>query len=390
MKPLRCLILLASIAMAVVCQARTLHVATWGDDSRNAGQTQNKSTPWRTISRAVRDARGGDTILVAAGTYSENVFIDRGGYPGGELILRSEEREGAKVRGWIHAVNQNYITVENFDVVNSASKAPTKGISFVGGHHLTVRGCKVHRCFGGGIAFDQCDWILCEWNTAFANAYYDPGQHSGISVYQPRYNGNDSRKYGIIIRNNRCEANYNVVPNPRFGRGTDGNGIVLDDFRGRQRGGSNYDRMTLVENNVCVRNGGNGIHCFQSQNIRIRNNTCVGNCIAFALGGDVSLSDADRVYVYNNIISTRGGRFSVHQINSTGFGVWNNLIVGQNFAAYDIGTIWADPKFDPGTYRPSFESPAIDAGMDAGDHYGLDIEGKYRFKGTIDIGAHEF
>lgn len=57
----------------VRASARTLHVATTGGDSSSCGAV---SAPCRTIHRAADLAASGDTILVAAGTYTYNASVD--------------------------------------------------------------------------------------------------------------------------------------------------------------------------------------------------------------------------------------------------------------------------------------------------------------------------
>lgn len=365
-------------------------MGTNGSDNRGVDQAQNRNTPFRTIQRGVNEAFAGDTVLVLPGTYTENVFFGRSGNRGAEILLRSEQRSGARVIGWISSNDQSFLTVEGFDVTNTSSIPPTKGISFVRCHHVTVRNCTVHNCYGGGIAFDLTDWVLCEWNLVFDNAFFNPGQHSGISIYQPDYRGDDDRTYGIIIRNNTSFGNRNLVNNPGFGRPTDGNGIVLDDYLKRQGGGVPYDRMTMVENNLVFGNGGNGIHNFSSQNIRIRNNTCVGNTSSFDFGGEISISESDRIYVYNNIVSASPNRFAMHQSRSTNFLAFNNVANGPFFNTPSDGAIFTNDIFAPGTFRLSPTSPAIDRGLDAGDHFPFDINGEFRFENNIDIGAAEF
>lgn len=49
-----------------------------GDDARTADEAQRAVTPWRTISRAAEAMIGGDTVLVAPGTYRETISIGKG------------------------------------------------------------------------------------------------------------------------------------------------------------------------------------------------------------------------------------------------------------------------------------------------------------------------
>ena len=373
-----------------VVHGRTYYVGNNGDDSRGSDSATNRSTPWRTIQRGVNQARGGDRVVVLDGWYRENVYLGNSGYGGGEIVLEAENREGARLEGWISSNDQSYIIVDGFDVTNSSQIPPTKGISFVRCHHITVRDCRVRDCYGGGIAFDKTDWVLCEWNIVHNNAYFNPGQHSGISIYQPEYRGNDGRRYGIIIRNNTSFGNYNFVNNRNFNRPTDGNGIVLDDYLKVQGGGVPYDRPTLVENNLVFDNGGNGIHCFSSQNVRVRNNTVANNVGNISFAGEITTVESRRIYIYNNIAAPRPGKYAIFGYRSSGDVVFNNLVGGANLGVQNDGGIYADPRFVPGTLTLRGDSRAVNAGYNAGDHYGLDVFGQGRFRGNIDLGAIEY
>jgi len=312
---------------------------------------------------------------------------------GRDITIRSERHHGARLFGSFTIADQSYVTITGFDISNFSSSGQTKGIDFVRCHHVTVRTCRVRNCFGGGIGFDQSDWILCEWNVVHNNAFFNPDQHSGISVYQPQYRGNDDRRFGIIIRNNTSFNNRNLVNNIAFGRPTDGNGIVVDDFFNEQQPTGNrvrYDRETTIENNLCFDNGGQGIHCFMSQNVRIRNNTCRNNLDSFDFGGEVSVSESERVYVYNNILISASDRFAAFQFDSTEAIFFFNLFDGPTRGInFDASNINADAQLLPGTFEPSRSSPARNRGLNTGDHFSQGVTGQSRFIGPIDIGAIE-
>lgn len=388
-----CFSLVASTLWAASAEAATFYVGTNGSDSRSRSQAQSRSTPWRNIQRAVNEAGAGDTVIVLAGTYYENVSIGRSGAAGDELTLKAESREAARLIGSISANDQSYLRVDGFDVSNYSSSGLTKGIAFGRCHHVTVRDCRVRECYGGGIAFDQSDWILCEWNITHQNAFSDPNQHSGISVYQPQYRGNDSRVYGIIIRNNTSFGNWNYVNNVNFGRPTDGNGIVVDDFQNEQQptgNGVSYNRMTVIENNICFDNGGQGIHCYLSQNVRIRNNTCVNNVGSFDFGGEISVSESERIYVYNNILVARPGKRAALQFASSNFWFGFNVIDGPTQGLpQDASNLLGPAVFKPGSFELESYSPAVNSGANGGDHFFLDAYGQQREKGQIDRGAIE-
>jgi len=379
------------ISASTTCLADTLHVATNGSNHRSRVQVRNRATPWRTIQHAINASAPGDTILVLSGVYTERLRIRKSGRAGSEIVLRSESREGARLIGDIFIQDQSYIVIDGLDVTNAGLTGQTKGINFTRCHHATVRNCRVRDCRGGGIGFDQSDWILCEWNIVHGNAFNDRNQHSGISVFQPQYRGSDSRQFGIIIRNNTSFNNRNLIDNPNFGRPTDGNGIVVDDFFNQQSGGNGtrYNRLTVIENNLCFDNGGQGIHCFSSQNIRIRNNTCRNNLDSFDFGGEVTVSESERVYVYNNILISSPGKFAAFQFDSTDAFFYFNIFDGPTREVSAAGNIIDDANLIPGTFEPAPFSRAIDFGLDAGDHFFLDVFGRNRTNGRIDIGAIE-
>ena len=376
-----------------IAQSQTYYVSTQGNNARHRGLARNRSTPWRSIQTALNRAEAGSTILVLDGIYWEHVNFVRG-----NVTLKSEHREGAFLIGSIEGDDLSGLTVDGFELANRRADAPrSKGISFNRCHSVTVRDCRVRDCRGGGISFDQSDQILCEWNIVYRNAFWDVNQHSGISVYQPQRRVADRPGFDVIVRNNTCFANENKLDNVLLGRPSDGNGVVIDDTQNLTAPTGNrrtYPGSILVENNLCYNNGGQGVHCYQSENVTIRNNTLRNNMRSFEFGGEVSVVRGDNVLVFNNVLSARTGRDAALQFDG-GF-VWfdfnlvhNGDTVGVNNGA---NTIFRSPRFDPeGFFDLRSDSPAIDAGLTQFGRFGLDVDGEIRISGdAIDIGAKEF
>ena len=61
-------------ALSTNAFAADYYVATTGNDTTGNGSLGN---PWRTIQYAIRNVTNGSTIHVAAGTYSENVNVNK-------------------------------------------------------------------------------------------------------------------------------------------------------------------------------------------------------------------------------------------------------------------------------------------------------------------------
>lgn len=372
------------------------YVSPNGDNNRSKNQSTNRSTPWRTLQHAVNQLSPGDQIRVLDGTYTEHVWIPRSGQVGAWVSVQAENQGGAKIVGSLSGDSLSYVLIKDMDVANSQGNfVQSKGISFTRSHHITIRGNRVHDCTGGGIGVDQSDSIVIDWNLVYDNAFYDPGQHSGISVYQPQRRGPQNDRYwGVVVRNNTSYGNKNLVNNPLFGRPTDGNGIVMDDFQNKHSGGNGvvYDRPSVAENNLCFDNGGQGVHCYQSNNIYIRNNTCSNNLESFDFGGEVAVVDSTNILVYNNVLNARNNRFAALQYQSSGYWFAYNLINGpvQSFRS-GRGNVYADPQFKPGTFRLQATSPGVDAALTQNGLFPFDAEGNPRLtNGALDIGAMEF
>ena len=374
----------------------TFYVSPQGNDGFDEFQSQDRSTPWKTIQRALDAARAGDTVIVADGTYNERIFLNHSGTPGQDIILRAENQHGARVIGFIHGRDVSYITVEGFDVTNPNGGLISQGIVFYSSHHISIRNNLARDSFGGGINFNQSDSILIEGNTVHGNAFFHPDAHSGISVYQPQRMADSGAEYGVIIRNNISFGNANFVPNQNFADGTvitDGNGIILDDYFNSQPSGNGvvYDRRTLVENNLVYDNGGSGIHAFLSNDIDIRNNTSGGNVLVLDNGAQISASSSNNVNIYNNVASAGPGDNAVQQLNSSNVTVHNNILWGPTVGLTNSFNNFynTNPRFVPGTLELASGSVGIDRGSGIDDPFSADVFNRDRLVGRIDIGAFE-
>ena len=263
---------------------RTFWVATNGNDQTGDGSIER---PWATINGALwRDLRAGDTVMVRPGTYTEFVWIDKGGWndgpgglPDGQLTFKSEIPGQALIRppdgaySTVH-IRANNVTIDGFDIVGGEGH----GIDADGVAYTLIRNNVVHDSGGSGISFNKSEFILIEDNVTFGNAGTNGWHTSGISVYQNRNITGDTTTPGFrtIIRDN---VSYNNITLPVVeGDHTDGNGIIIDDFQSTQTAGfPNYTFPTLVENNLAFGNGSKGIQVTWSDFVTVRGNTVAFN-----------------------------------------------------------------------------------------------------------------
>ena len=152
-----------------------------------------------------------------------------------------------------------------------------------------------------------------EYNIVRHCAVTGPWGQSGISFWQAIALDREPG-FHIIVRGNILWDNSNP-PN-----GTDGNGLIIDDFRNTQHGSTNgtYPNYTLVENNVAYHNGARGIHVFLTDHVVLRNNTAYhnnwGNTNDATWRGELSCINSSDVKWYNNIAVANKG--VIHVIDS--------------------------------------------------------------------------
>jgi parallel beta-helix repeat protein len=219
-----------------------------------------------TIQAAINAAAPGSVVTIPAGTYAEGVVIGKPMTLRAAGVVNIRAPEGmAGIR-----INASDVTVEGpFDIV-----APRDdGIEGNGVLRAVVRGVICHDCGESGIQFNWSEWLTIENCRAYRNARLS--WYSGISVYQCRNLSGDTTTPGprTVIRGNVCYENWTYA-----GAATDGNGIIVDDMNSTQDSAFPAWRFpTLVENNLCYRNGGKGIAVAWSDFTTVRRNTVLWN-----------------------------------------------------------------------------------------------------------------
>lgn len=421
----------------------TYYVSTLGDNE-NSGL--DEANAFRTIQFAADYSAPGDTILVLDGVYNESVQIRNSGTADGWITFKSFNRHGAKVTNtWGNAIAITdpigYIVIDGFEVVAPAIYG--SGVkSSNGAHHITVRNCWAHHCGESGISLNDGDYRIVEYNITHDNSWLMPLCGSGISLYG-LIPFDDAPGYHSIVRGN---ISFNNDNGPETHK-TDGNGIIIDDFRNIQEWHSagavkdiNYTgKETLVENNVVFNNGGYGINVFLSNNVTVRNNTSFHNLTrrdSSMWRGEINISCNKNVKVINNIAVANsnprmdGGdtdyNFFSHNTAIGAYGLTGDMFGAEyyfyNNITFDIdkptsnsiqtsgvpgvlasivnangNLVATDPLFVAASIDPELadfslspESPAINAGH-ATDFASHDILGVARPVGVrADIGAYEY
>ncbi len=330
-----------SFSLAAEAEAATLYVATNGtyrDSSTPALKAQgrtiasNSSTPVKTITNAAQLSEPGDTIEVAPGTYTDSVIIAyvnnlliRGKLNSPKPIIKPGASEDYSL---VRITGSSFVTFTGFEVDGSNAGKNPGGILIVPRktgtvttpcHHITVSYNKVHDAGGGGIGSNPDatytignDYINITGNEIYSCLTTGKYRGSAISLLNDEKFDNAGGYHSTIQTNNiHDNVNRNTDTdssgNLNLFLHTDGNGIIIDTT-GRQ------GPRVLIQNNLVYRNGGRGIHVFNSSNVDVLNNTVAQNDLDPYLslegggsgGGELTVVSASNVLFSNNVVQGNG------------------------------------------------------------------------------------
>ena len=441
----------AAVVSLILVPARG---ATWYVDrsASVSGDGTSWETAFRSIQVGVYAASDGDTVIVAKGTYWENVHLS-----GRNITLRSTAPLDPMVvaETVLDADNSGSVVTfsgtENETCVLSGfvirrGRAWMRGGGILGGTedqrtHATIENNVISmnggNLYGGGICW--CDGTIRN-NVIESNSAYDGGGLSDchgsilnnvIRWNTAEYKGGGLFKCGGVIEGNRIEGNF-FMP---VGEGQGGGLIHCDGAVRRNIVRANYAKQGAginqcsgtVENNLIIENSasdsaGGIVGCDGT----VRSNVIAGNSAKTAAG----VFGCDGLLVNNTILrnSATDTPGNVYFCRGT---IANCIIWGfvgdtkeqigesstpissciQNWTGNGDGNIASDPLFvDPkgpddnwttyedNDYRLLADSPCVDAGTNGVlTPPGLDMDGNLRMAGWkypivayVDIGAFEY
>jgi len=306
--------------------------AASGDDDFNGGTW---SYPFKTIQKGVDEVQASGTVNVSAGTYNENVVVNR------TLNLTGAGREVTTIDGGgvgdVVYVTANRVNVTGFNITNSGSGNWDAGV-----HLYLAENCSIADviCFDNniGVRLTAADWTMVTNSTIHSNA------RDGIRVFESRNNRveyNDIRynlAYGIhLFSFDTFEApkytliKYNTVDNNSNGimmsDESDYTQIHKNDISGNTVGIDMYVSKGNTITNNTIRFGSVGIKIrfgYSINNI-VRNNTIQNNA---EIGMNITGADNNLIY-HNNFLN------NTIQANDDGTNTWN--------LAYPTGgNYWSD------------------------------------------------
>ena len=123
-------------------KGRVLFVSPKGDDAAS-GLSERQA--FRTLKRAAKALRPGDTLYLAPGAYTEPLALTASGTAGSPVVIRAHGRKRVRVPSM--DITGNHVRVEGLAV----AKATGDGVT-VSGRNVTLKRCRVSGCKGAGVA----------------------------------------------------------------------------------------------------------------------------------------------------------------------------------------------------------------------------------------------
>jgi hypothetical protein len=139
-----------SLSGEAAAKGQTYFVSTAGSDAAPG----SKEFPWRTIQKACEELEAGDTAIVRAGIYNEQVFVEvEGNAEDGPVTLQAEGKVVITAMGLnednvIYIEDKSWIRIIGFEI-RDLQTADGSGIRFEGaGSHLEFRDNLIHAIRG--------------------------------------------------------------------------------------------------------------------------------------------------------------------------------------------------------------------------------------------------
>jgi len=264
-------------------------------DSATISVASNASTPWCSPLPAVRLARPGDTVHLAAATYPVQVRPATSGTPSQPIVSAGEA--GATI----------------------APPDGSVGVMLVNVHDLVLRGISVRANANQGVAIDNTQNVTLDRDTVANSGGTGVWIKHGSAITVTRCTLSDSARAGLF--------------DSEFASGTklSDSTIVANGIDGQRYGGDGVDLNGAdesVRSNTIFGNGdGTGFEHGIYVGATAARYTIIGNQIGANAGADIKATGGAGVIAYNTLTSGNWGL--VFSDNSTLVTVEYNLVQGR-------------------------------------------------------------
>jgi len=359
--------------------------------------------PFCTISAAASKVVAGQSVQVAAGTYSENVSVTTSGTSTAPIVFTTAPGASVTLSGKVNGFtvsSKSWITISGFTVTNmSGNGIYVSNSSFItiAGNHVSYSGQPISGSTKAGISLSNSTDSLIAGNTADHNTHAGIELKAGSTRNEVRNNVtfDNARQYV------RAAPGIKLYDAP--GNTIDGNITHDNEDTGIEAyAGSNN---TLIYNNVAYDNGDHGIDDLTCTGQRIIGNTVYKNVAAGinVEGTSTGATLANNISVDNGIKSPRThGDIRIESGSTAGTTmdydlvylttpdtilIWNSVSYSslkafQTATGQEVHGIEGDPSWQSaatGDFHLTAASPAIDsANSGANGQPSTDVDGSPR------------
>lgn len=378
------------------------------DDDGSDADGLSWDTAWNTIAQATAVAVAGDTVLVGAGTYAENVDIVNGGMDGRPVTYRAVGDVTITAYDAVEMYGVGQVTLDGFKLVSTGGAGVEMDYVF----HNTFMNMDVS---GGGFGFDL-NTAMCS-NMFYNCEVYDTGY--GVHLFGEQYSVGgsvlrDCRIYNCTtdgvkdhtqdITYDRCIVYANGGDGLHLGNGDDYERVVYNSLVYSNARYGVYSSNTRLEMaNTTLYGNLEGLHIRTDADRNVVNTILAGNLEYGAFEEDTTDISAKNCLFWNN--GSDLGTTTNH-FRETDGSTWTNVfgtasdIDNLTEGAVSSGTVVGDPAF-VSVLESNFRIGNSSAALDAGDaalvdatffpDQTVDLDGKTRVKMTaLDIGAYEW
>ena len=265
----------AGLSAAAVAFAAPTTLYVGGSGCSDAGPGTDPQQPFCTIIKAGTVVTAGQTVQVAAGTYSGPVAVTHTGSADSPIVFQSAPGGGVTIQGGQYGFSisgKSYVTVNGFAITGTVRY----GIYVSTSDHITISnnvvtgaGVPAKGQIAAGIALSNTSASTVTGNTADGN--------SDTGIYLA------SGTTGTLVADNEASLNANVYQRNANGInviGT-GNSIIANTLHDNEDSGIQFytgGNDNLATLNVSYNNGDHGIDDLNVTGGRIIGNTIFHNC----------------------------------------------------------------------------------------------------------------
>lgn len=365
----------------VLAHSATVHVSPSGSNGNSCGSGQ----PKQTIASGISCMRGGDTLVLHAGTYTNDPIhrLPSGTSSSARTTVRTAGDGPVLLRSTTRDIDCLWCVSGNLQTVDGGGRLTMDGgaqsVYIIAGtlrDDITLRGVRITNARGQGIFTSEGKRWLVENNEIDHNG--PPGSNFAHGMYFSPW---DSIVQNNYLHHNACYnmQNYSSSGHPPVNNTFRGNIFTASGCGVTSPMGSNHKFLNNIFYNDGINNGGSNVGLlYAASNGRIYNNTFYCNRLLYNQGGGATTG----TIVRGNIFYCPGKTLTVTLPGSVT--ITNNLMnVNPNFV--NVGAT-------PGNFHLMAGSPAINQSVTLTEA-SPDKDGVARPQpsgSAYDYGAYEF